>query len=326
MLSELSAAAVQNVQVCVAHESLTRISTQQYEQAAATAIQAIVYGYIARRRVARTRAETVKGRGGDDASPEADAATAGSPLPKQLRKSLQRVKATTPVDPTRTRSAGKQKAVQIAPASAGAETAEEKGAGKDADDARGGARGGDAGRAAKDVSSASATFALGGNPSTSLAVPMASPDRMLGPETMWPIPPASPDLPLRTTTPPPARGVRPAIHPTPPTRTQPAPAASVFTTETSFLSPPRPPAPALMAASTSERKPQEVSMLQSAAATAAAARATEEVALRAFEDAALRVWMRLQLKRAMTLWVEYSGRQLLGLAIQADGEGPCHYF
>ena len=96
---------------------------------------------------ATLRAEGWRGQGrrrsrGEDASPETDAATAGSPLPKQLRKSLQRVKATTPVDPTRTRSAGKQKAVQIAPASAGAETAEEEGAEEDADDASGGARGG----------------------------------------------------------------------------------------------------------------------------------------------------------------------------------------
>ena len=126
IVAELSAGAVHNVQVCMARESLTRISVEKYEEAAATAIQAIVCGFIARQRTrAKMRREekrhsatteaggTAKDepgagavRGGDAGEVVGGGGSAGGgslgiepseeeepkavPLPRALRKSLRR--------------------------------------------------------------------------------------------------------------------------------------------------------------------------------------------------------------------------------------------
>ena len=56
IVAEYSTGALHNIQVCMARESLTRISVERYKNAAATAIQAVVCGFITRQR-RRVRAQ-----------------------------------------------------------------------------------------------------------------------------------------------------------------------------------------------------------------------------------------------------------------------------
>ena len=346
-VAEFSTGALHNIQVCMARESLTRISVERYENAAATAIQAVVCGFIARQRrraqAKGLRRPTAAGGVAQDHAQEAEtggdrtgALISGSsgvassehatPLPKALRISLR--KSLTDEEERSQKSPRTMRALQRATLAATqgwvrrtphcppAATPSNQPLPSSPPSAQ----------------MSSTIFNAGAQAPASTATPMMSTHDA-------PAHDAPPPYDAPTHDPPsymPPEGPSSGSPHSPPTQRPPSGSPSGSPTQGA---PPHGSIPdgatdvtpaKLLVGSPSgsdrsgtcqpSRQEEELALLHSAKAAAARARAAEQAALQASEDAALRVWVRGRLRHALNAWSDFSEWRLLMLSTDAQCE------